>query len=102
MSTNNLSIPLDKWINEDSLISNSTSISYNESITQDIVKNKNVYLITKSIEQRITDILSFLQSDSNLATSKIQVIKYLQSLFINVEFNSEIFLRNYLEQRAII
>ena len=79
MSTNNLSIPLDKWINEDSLISNSTSISYNESITQDIAKNKNVYLITKSIEQRITDILSFLQSDSNLATSKIQVIKYLQS-----------------------
>ena len=99
MSTNNLSIPLDKWINEDSLISNSTSISYNESITQDIAKNKNVYLITKSIEQRITDILSFLQSDSNLATSKIQVIKYLQSLFINVEFNSEIFLRNYINEK---
>ena len=99
MSTKNVSLPLDKMMNEDSIISNSTTISITESITQDISKNKNVYLISKTIEQRIIEILSYLQSDSNLANNKIPIVKYLQSLFMTVEFNSEIFMRKYINDK---
>ena len=99
MSTKNVSLPLDKMMNEDSIISNSTTISITEPITQDISKNKNVYLISKTIEQRIIEILSYLQSDSNLAINKIPIVKYLQSLFMKVEFNSEIFMRKFINDK---
>ena len=99
MSTNNISIPLEKTLNEDSMISTSTSISITEPITQDISKNKNVFLIQKNIEQRIVEILSFLQSDANLANTKIPILKYLQSLFMYVDFNSEIFLRKTINDK---
>ena len=89
-TTNNLPLPFEKMNDEDSIsiISNSTSISTTETIIQDVLKNKNIFLITKNIEQRIIEILSYLQSDSNLASNKIHIVKYLQSLFMNVEFNS--------------
>ena len=99
MSTNNILTPTDKVLNEDSMISSSTTISVSEPITQDISKNKNVYLIPRNIEQRITEILSFLQSDTNLANTKIPVLKYLQSLFLSVEFNSEIFSRKSINDK---
>ena len=101
MSTNTIPLPSsqDKISNEDSMISTSTTISVTESITQDISKIKNAYLIPKNIVQRIPEILSFLQSDSNTATNKIPVMKYLQSLFLNVEFNSEIFLRKSINEK---
>jgi hypothetical protein len=89
----------EKTTDEDSLISNSTSVSNTESIIQDISKNKNIYLITKSFEQRIVEILSYLQSDSNLASNKIIILKYLQTLFISVEFNSEIFSRKFIKEK---
>ena len=92
-------IQVEKVTDEDSLISNSTSVSNTESIIQDISKNKNIYLITKSFEQRIVEILSYLQSDSNLATNKMIILKYLQSLFISVEFNSEIFSRKFIKEK---
>ena len=92
-------IQAEKMNDEDSLISNSTSVSNTESIIQDISKNKNVFLITKNIEQRIVEILSYLQSDSNLATNKMIILKYLQSLFISVEFNSEIFSRKFIKEK---
>ena len=89
----------EKITDEDSVISNSTSISNNESIIQDITKNKNIFLITKNLEQRIVEILSYLQSDSNLANNKIIILKYLQTLFISVEFNSEIFSRKFIKEK---
>ena len=89
----------EKITDEDSVISNSTSISNNESIIQDITKNKNIFLITKNIEQRIVEMLSYLQSDSNLANNKIIILKYLQTLFISVEFNSEIFSRKFIKEK---
>ena len=100
-TTNNLPLPLEKMNDEDSIsiISNSTSISTTETIIQDVLKNKNIFLITKNIEQRIIEILSYLQSDSNLASNKIHIVKYLQSLFMNVEFNSEIFLRKFIKEK---
>ena len=100
-TTNNLPLPFEKMNDEDSIsiISNSTSISTTETIIQDVLKNKNIFLITKNIEQRIIEILSYLQSDSNLASNKIHIVKYLQSLFMNVEFNSEIFLRKFIKEK---
>ena len=100
-TTNNLPLPLEKMNDEDSIsiISNSTSISTTETIIQDVLKNKNIFLITKNIEQRIIEILSYLQSDTNLASNKIHIVKYLQSLFMNVEFNSEIFLRKFIKEK---
>ena len=92
-------IQSEKMNDEDSLISTSTSVSNTESIMQDISKNKNIFLITKNIEQRIVEILSYLQSDSNLATNKMIILKYLQSLFISVEFNSEIFSRKFIKEK---
>ena len=97
MTSNNIQV--EKITDEDSIISNSTSISNNESIIQDITKNKNIFLITKNIEQRIVEILSYLQSDSNLANNKIIILKYLQTLFISVEFNSEIFSRKFIKEK---
>ena len=92
-------IQAEKMNDEDSLISNSTTVSNTESIIQDISKNKNIFLITKGIEQRIVEILSYLQSDSNLATNKMIILKYLQSLFISIEFNSEIFSRKFIKEK---
>ena len=94
MSTNNISNSQDKILNEDSsVLSSSTTVSVTDSITQDISKVKNTYLIPKNIIQRISEILSYIQSDSNSANNKIPILKYLQSLFLSVEFNSEIFSR---------
>ena len=99
MSTNNLITSQEKVTNEDSIISSSTSISVStEPITQDITKYQNIYLIQKNIEQRITEILSYLQSDANLASNKIPMLKYLQSLLLSVEFNSEILLRKTINK----
>ena len=100
MSTNNISNSQDKILNEDSsVLSSSTTVSVTDSITQDISKVKNTYLIPKNIIQRISEILSYIQSDSNSANNKIPILKYLQSLFLSVEFNSEIFLRKSINDK---
>ena len=101
MSTNNLTKAVGN-INEDSMLSNlsnSTSNSFTESFFQDLPKMKNIYIISKSIEPKIVEILQYLQSDTNLASNKIQILKYLQSLFFSVEFNSEIFLRKFINDK---
>ena len=99
MSTSIL-ISQEKVSNEDSIISTSTSISIStEPIIQDITKGQNAYIIQKNIEQRITEILSYLQTDSNLANNKISILKYLQSLLFSVEFNSEILLRKTINEK---
>ena len=103
MSTNripNISKAMDRGLNEDSVMSSSTSNnSFNDTLIQDLTKLKNKYLISKNIEQKIIEILSYLQSDTNLASNKIIILKYLQTLFIKVEFNSEIFLRKFINDK---
>ena len=81
--------------------SNSTNASFSESLLQDFnaLKNKNIMIISKNFEQKIPDILSFLQNDSNLAINKITIIKYLQNLFSTIEINSEIFLRKFSSEK---
>ena len=98
MSTNNLPKQLGA-INEDSIMSTSTSNSFTEYLIQDLPKMKTVYLISKNLEPKILDILSYLQSDTNSASNKLQVVKYLQSLFLKIEFNSEIFLRKFINDK---
>ena len=82
-------------------VSSSTSLSssISSTIIQDITKNKNIFLISKGFESKIIDILSYLQNDSNLATNKIIILRYMKSLFINVEFNSEIFIRKFSNEK---
>ena len=102
MSTNNIayvSNAKDRGINEDSIISSSTSNSFTDSLIQDLSKIKNNFLISKGTEQKIVDILAYLQSDTNLASNKIPILKYLQSLFSKVDFNSEIFLRKFINDK---
>ena len=50
-------------------ISNSTNVSFSESLLQDInsFKNKNLVIISKNFEQKIPELLSFLQNNDNLA-----------------------------------
>ena len=82
-------------------ISNSTNVSFSESLIQDInsFKNKNLVIISKNFEQKIPELLSFLQNNSNLAVNKISIVKYLQYLFLTININSEIFLRKYSSDR---
>ena len=72
-----------------------TNIGPSELILQDIntFKNKNLLIISKDFEIKIPDILSFLQNNANLAVNKIILVKYLQTLFLTIDINSEIFLR---------
>jgi hypothetical protein len=94
MSSTNLPNQADKAINEDSIMSNSTNNSLTDSLIQDLTKIKNIFLITKSLEQKLPDILSYLQSDTNIA-NKIFIVKYLQSLLFQVNYNTEIILRKF-------
>ena len=42
------------------------------------------------------DIFLYLQSEENLAINKIKIIKYFHSLFLNVDYNSEILMRKFV------
>ena len=58
-----------------------------------VLKNKNIMIITKEFEQTIPEILTFLKNDSNLAKDKLIILNYLESLFTSISINSEIFLK---------
>ena len=73
--------------------------SFTDFFFQDLPKMKNIYIISKNNEPRIVEILLYLQTDTNLASNKIQILKYLQSLFLKVDFNSEIFLRKFINDK---
>ena len=87
----------EKTQNEDSSTVSSANTSFSETIIQDInyLKTKENYLITKSFENKIPELLSYLQCDSNAITNKLLIIKYLEILFTKVCFNSEIFSYKY-------
>ena len=55
-------------------------------------KLNNIYLINEDLEQKIPQILSFLQNPNNSLDNKITILKYLSDLFTKVEFNAETFL----------
>ena len=88
----------EKTQNEDSsVLSNSTNTSFSENILQDInyLKSKDIYLISKNFENKIPEILTYLQNDSNTIANKMLILKYLETLFSKVIFNSEIFLYKF-------
>ena len=58
-------------------------------------KSKDIIIISKSFEQNIENILSFLLDSNNLAIDKIIIVKFLQFFFLKNEMNSEIFSRVY-------
>ena len=92
----------EKVINEDSsTVSNSTNTSFTENILQEInsLKSREIYLISKSFETKIPELLSYLQSDSNSTSNKLLILKYLENLFSKVNFNSEIFSSKYSNEK---
>ena len=70
----------------------------NESILDNInlFEKNDILIITKSFEEKIPEIISFLISCENLVVHKIKIVKFLQNIFIRNEMNSEIFARNCL------
>ena len=80
---------------EDSNSLNSTNISLSETLIQDInsYKNKNIYLITKSLEPKISGILTYLLNNTNTALNKTIIIEYLQTSFQKIDTNCPIFMR---------
>ena len=85
---------IEKILNEDSsILSNSTNTSFNENLIQDInlYKTKEIFLISKNLETKIPELLSFLQNESNSISNKLFILKYLESLFTKIDYNSEIF-----------
>ena len=72
----------------------------NDILSEKIIENINLYekkdvcIISKSLEVIISEFLSFLVDDKNLAIFKIKIIKFLQNIFIKNEMNSEIITRN--------
>ena len=94
----------EKDLSQDSIsLSNSSNKFSSESLLQNInyCKNNNLFIISKIFEQKIPDILSFLQNNFNLAINKISIIKYLQNLFSIINMNSEIFLRKYSSDKKL-
>jgi hypothetical protein len=81
--------------NNEEKISDNNKISPN--ILQDIfsLKEKNIYLITESFEEKIPLILSYLmeKDEEYSSENKTQILIYLKDLFNKVEFYSEIFSR---------
>ena len=72
--------------------SKNASTNTNNNFFESLIDN-NIFIISKSFEQTIPDILSYLYNKSNLTINKIEIVKYLQMLFLKININSEIFLR---------
>ena len=89
---------VEKALNEDSsILSNSTNTSFSENLIQDInsLKSKENFIISKTFEAKIPELLSYLQNESNSTTNKLLIFKYLESLFMKISYNSEIFANKY-------
>ena len=89
----------DNKTNKDNSIFNIDKNLSPDSLIQDLSRLGNIFLISTKFESKIIDILLYLQSDENLAINKIKIIKYLQSLFLNIDYNSEIFMRKCIKDK---
>jgi hypothetical protein len=73
----------------------SEDIKISPDIYQDIIslKEKNIFIFTESLEEKIPEILSYLmeKSDEYPIENKIKILFYLQDLFKKVDFYPEIF-----------
>ena len=88
--------------NENKIIEEKQSIqdeSKNETIDEqkllnDIKEysNKNLYIISKALEEKIPYILSYIQNSKSEIINKQEVIKYIKALIQNIEYNLEILL----------
>ena len=87
-------------MNENIKTEDATNFNSNNNLSEKIIEDINLYekkdisIISKSFEATISEFLSFLIDEKNLAIFKIKIIKFLQSLFIKNEINSEIISRN--------
>ena len=99
MSEKNLSKIIDNTTNKDNSLSNMNNNFSQETLIEDLSKMENIFLISSNFEPKIIDILLYLQSDENLAINKIKIIKFLQSLFINIDYNLEIFMRKFIKDK---
>ena len=93
---------VEKALNEDSsILSNSTNTSFSENLIQDInsLKSKENFIISKTFEAKIPELLSYLQNESNSTTNKLLIFKYLESLFMKISYNSEIFANKYSNEK---
>ena len=54
--------------------------------------SKNLYIISKELEEKIPYILSYIQDSKNEITDKQEIIKYFKSLIKNIVYNLEILL----------
>ena len=54
--------------------------------------SKNLYIISKELEEKIPYILSYIQNSKNEITNKQEIIKYFKSLIKNIVYNLEILL----------
>ena len=88
---------MEKKVNNEENIDNSSKSLNNIS---DIIiekintyENKDIFLITQTLESLISEMLSFLIIPKNLVKYKIKIIKFLQSISIKNEINSEIISR---------
>ena len=54
--------------------------------------SKNLFIINKELEEKISNILLYIQSEKNEIINKLEIIKYLISLIKNVQYNLEIIL----------
>ena len=57
--------------------------------------SKNLYIITKELEEKIPYILSYIQNPKNEIANKKDIIKYFFSLIKNIRYNLEILLLSF-------
>ena len=77
---------------EDSTICSSKNDYIFEDIIEDLKKCE-IDIINKNSESKIIKLLDYLKSTSYPVSNKLIILKYLENLFINVNFNSEIILK---------
>ena len=78
---------------EDSTLNSSKNNLNSEDIIEEL-KSSEINIINKNSESIIIKSLDYLINISNPVPNKLIIIKFLENLFMNVNFNSEIFLKS--------
>ena len=88
--SNNNQIIIEKNTNNNNIINNT--------LTEDIIKeitSKKINLISKNMQLKIPELLLYLNNNSNPISNKLIILKYMENLFNKVNYNSEIFSKEY-------